>query len=53
MQKMIVTKFVIGKTVAQDIYTGQGFLLLKAGHKLTETMVVSLAKYNVVTIWVE
>ncbi|WP_155703171.1 hypothetical protein [Paenibacillus psychroresistens] len=53
MQKMIVTEFVIGKTVAEDVFTRQGLLLIRAGHRVTESMVERFLKYNVVTIWVE
>jgi hypothetical protein len=53
VQKMIVTEFVVGKTVAEDVYTRQGLLLLRAGIRVSESMVDSLLKYNVVTIWVK
>jgi hypothetical protein len=53
MQKMIVTEFVVGKTVAEDIYDRQGTLLLKAGNKVSMSVVNRLLKYNVVTIWVK
>ncbi|MFD0672740.1 hypothetical protein [Cohnella sp. GCM10027633] len=52
MQRVVVTEFIVGKTVAQDIYTKQGMLLLKAGHRVTSSMVERLEKNAIRFIYV-
>ncbi|WP_165972401.1 hypothetical protein [Paenibacillus piri] len=53
MQKAIVTEFIIGKILAKDIYNKQGMLLLKAGNRITQSIVNRLNQEKIVSIWVE
>jgi hypothetical protein len=50
---MLVTEFTVGKTLAEDIITNQGMLLLKAGHKVTPSLVAYLKKNAVSFIYVK
>lgn len=53
MQKVIVTEYIVGKTVAEDIFDRQGLLLIRAGIRISKSIVDRLLSYDVVTIWVK
>jgi hypothetical protein len=53
MKKEIVTEFIIGKIVAEDIYNNQRQLLLKAGNRLSSSIVDRLHKEKIVYVWVK
>lgn len=53
MRKTVVTEFIVGQTVAESIYNKQGMLLLRAGMKLTTTIVERLRKDGIGTVWIQ
>jgi len=53
MQKVIVTEYIAGKTLAADILDRQGQLLISAGTKISKPIVDRLINYSILTIWVK
>ncbi|WP_165972238.1 hypothetical protein [Paenibacillus piri] len=50
MRKVIVTEFIIGEILAEDVYNKQGMLLLKAGNRVTQSFVNRLKQQKIVSI---
>ncbi|MEK8130305.1 hypothetical protein WMW72_20580 [Paenibacillus filicis] len=53
MKKAIVTEYIVGKILAEDIYNKQNVLLLKAGNRVTPVVVNRLKVNNVVSVWIK
>jgi hypothetical protein len=53
MKKAIVTEYIVGKILAEDIYNKQNVLLLKAGNRVTPVVVNRLKANNVVSVWIK
>ncbi|WP_165452695.1 hypothetical protein [Paenibacillus thalictri] len=53
MRKVVVTEFIVGLIVAEDIYSKDGKLLLRAGYPITATVIKHLQREKISLVWVK